>query len=166
MKSSSNISDVNGSSNLLQSTTSLSVLNSNGAATLPAPSLTPTPSLILLPQSQQNQQSQSQLSSSMPNSLLQPSNTLLHSSQIMSSTNSNSSTTTLASTGTQSTTNNNLLSTSLTSNELNARFDMWTECLAELFVYKNILKCPLARLEAWRLIHTRLTQLLPYVDPK
>lgn len=163
MKSNSNISDINGSSNLLQSTTSLSVLNSNGTTPLPATSLTPTPSLNILPQTQQ---SQSQLSSSVPNSLLQPSNTLLHSTQIMSSTNSNSSTTTLASTGTQSMTNNNLLSTSLTSNELNARFDMWTECLAELFVYKNILKCPLARLEAWRLIYIRLTQLLPYVDPK
>lgn len=163
MKSNSNISDINGSSNLLQSTTSLSVLNSNGTTPSPVTSLTPTPSLNILPQTQQ---SQSQLSSSVPNSLLQPSNTLLHSTQIMSSTNSNSSTTTLASTGTQSMTNNNLLSTSLTSNELNARFDMWTECLAELFVYKNILKCPLARLEAWRLIYIRLTQLLPYVDPK
>lgn len=84
----------------------------------------------------------------------------------MATSNINSSTTTLASTTTQNTNNNNTLSTSLTSNELNARFDMWTECLAELFVYKNILKCPLARIEAWRMIFLRLTQLFPYVDSK
>lgn len=85
----------------------------------------------------------------------------------MATTNINSSTTTLASTTTtQTTNNNNTLSTSLTSNELNARFDMWTECLAELFVYKNILKCPLARIEAWRMIFLRLTHLFSYVDPK
>jgi hypothetical protein len=85
----------------------------------------------------------------------------------MAATNSNASTTTLASTTTQNATNNNnILSTSLTSNELNARFDMWTECLAELFVYKNILKCPLTRIEAWRMVFFRLTQLFPYVDPK
>jgi hypothetical protein len=84
----------------------------------------------------------------------------------MATTNSNASTTTLTSTTTQNATNNNILSTSLTSNELNARFDMWTECLAELFVYKNILKCPLTRVEAWRMVFFRLTQLFPYVDPK
>ena len=109
---------------------------------------------------------QSQLSLSLPNSLLQSSNTLLLSAQMISTTNSNGATTTLASTTTQNLGNNNILSTSLTSNELNARFDMWTECLAELFVYKNILKCPLTRIEAWRMVFFRLTQLFPYVDPK
>jgi len=103
---------------------------------------------------------------SLPNSLIPPSNNLLSSSQIMATTNSNASTTTLTSIATQNATNNNILSTSLTSNELNARFDMWTECLAELFVYKNILKCPLTRVEAWRMVFFRLTQLFPYVDPK
>ncbi len=84
----------------------------------------------------------------------------------MATSNSNTSTTTLASITTQTATNNNTLSTSLTSNELNARFDMWSECLAELFVYKNILQCPLTRIEAWRMVFFRLTQLFPYVDPK
>ncbi len=115
---------------------------------------------------QQNQQSQSQLSLSLPNSLIQSTNNLLISSQIMATTNSNGSTATLASTTTQNATNNNILSTSLILNELNARFDMWTECLAELLVYKNILKCPLTRIEAWRMVFYRLTQLFPYVDPK
>jgi hypothetical protein len=124
--------------------------------------ITPTSSLAVITQIQQNQQSQSSVS--LPNSLLQSSNNLLSSSQIMATT--NSSTTTLASTTTQNAMNNNMLSTSLTSNELNARFDMWTECLAELFVYKNILKCPLTRIEAWRMVFFRLTQLFPYVDPK
>ncbi|CAF4191788.1 unnamed protein product, partial [Rotaria magnacalcarata] len=105
--------------------------------------ITPTPSLAIIPQALQNQPSQSQLSLSLPNSLLQSSNNLLLSTQTMAATNSNASTATLASTTTQNTTNNNNLSNSLTSNELNARFDMWTECLAELFVYKNILKCQL-----------------------
>jgi hypothetical protein len=124
--------------------------------------ITPTSSLAVITQIQQNQQSQSSVS--LPNSLIQSSNNLLSSSQIMATT--NSSTTTLASTTTQNAMNNNILSTSLTSNELNARFDMWTECLAELFVYKNILKCPLTRIEAWRMVFFRLTQLFPYVDPK
>jgi hypothetical protein len=88
---------------------------------------------------------------------------------LISTTNSiNGSTATLASTTTttQNATNNNILSTSLISNELNARFDMWTECLAELLVYKNILKCPLTRIEAWRMVFFRLTQIFSYVDPK
>jgi len=114
---------------------------------------------------QQNQQTQSQLSLSLPlpNSLMQSTNNLL-----ISTTNSiNGSTATLASTTTtQNATNNNILSTSLISNELNARFDMWTECLAELLVYKNILKCPLTRIEAWRMVFFRLTQIFSYVDPK
>jgi len=84
----------------------------------------------------------------------------------MATTNSNASTTTLTSIATQNATNTNILSTSLTSNELNARFDMWSECLAELFAYKNILQCPLTRIEAWRMVFFRLTQLFPYVDPR
>jgi hypothetical protein len=122
--------------------------------------------LTIIPQIQQNQQSQSQISSSLPISSASSSNNLLLPTQIMQSTNSNASITTLTSITTQTATNNNILSTSLISNELNARFDMWTECLAELLVYKNILKCPLTRIEAWRMVFFRLTQLLPYVDPK
>ena len=164
-------SDVSGTSTVLQSTTSLAALNPNASTVSPlinttSTSSTPTPSLAIIPQVQQTQQSQSQLSLSLPNSLLQSSNNLLLSSQIMAATNSNASTTTLASTTTQNGTNNNNLSTSLTSNELNGRFDMWTECLAELFVYKNILQCPVTRVEAWRMVFFRLTQLFPYVDPK
>jgi hypothetical protein len=165
------VSDVNATTNIFQSTTSLSVLNSNPSNVPPSTTITPTASLAIIPQVQQNQQSQSPLSLSLPNSLIQSTNNLLLSTQIMATTNSNASTTTLASTTTQNATNNNnnnnnILSTSLTSNELNARFDMWTECLAELFVYKNILKCPLTRVEAWRMVFFRLTQLFPYVDPK
>ncbi len=170
-KSIPTVSDVNGTTNIFQSTTSLSVLNSNPSNVPPSTTITPTASLAIIPQVQQNQQSQSPLSLSLPNSLIQSTNNLLLSTQIMATTNSNASTTTLASTTTQNATNNNnnnnnILSTSLTSNELNARFDMWTECLAELFVYKNILKCPLTRVEAWRMVFFRLTQLFPYVDPK
>ncbi|CAF4578036.1 unnamed protein product [Rotaria sp. Silwood1] len=164
------VPDVNVTTNVLQSTTSLVAINSNTSTISPlintsSTAITPTPSLAVIPQVQQNQQSQSQLSLSLPNSLLQSSNNLLLSSQTMAATNSNASTTTLASTTTQNAMNNNNLSNSLTSNELNARFDMWTECLAELFVYKNILKCPLTRIEAWRMVFFRLTQLFPYVDP-
>ena len=142
------IPDVNGTSNVLQPTASLALISSNASSVsslLNASSTTvaPTASSVVVPQMQHNQQSQ--LSLSLPNSLLQ-------SSQIMPATSSNSSTTTLASTATQNVINNNNLSHSLGSNELNARFDMWAECLAELFVYKNILKCPLTRTEAWRMI--------------
>ncbi|CAF0781184.1 unnamed protein product [Adineta steineri] len=163
-------SDVNVTTNVAQSTTSLSALNPNASTVSPlintsSTSVTPTPSLAIIPQTQQTQQTQSPLSMSLPNSLIQSSNNLLLTSQIMAATNSNASTTTLASTTTQNASNNNNLSTSLTSNELNARFDMWTECLAELFVYKNILQCPLTRIEAWRMVFFRLTQLFPYVDP-
>ncbi|CAF4519240.1 unnamed protein product [Rotaria socialis] len=163
-------SDVNVTTNVLQSTTSLVTLNPNQSTVSPlmnasSTNITPTPSLAIIPQTLQNQPSQSQLSLSLPNSLLQSSNNLLLSTQTMAATNSNASTATLASTTTQNTTNNNNLSNSLTSNELNARFDMWTECLAELFVYKNILKCQLTRIEAWRMVFFRLTQLFPYVDP-
>ncbi|CAF0968774.1 unnamed protein product [Adineta ricciae] len=163
-------SDMATSTNVLQSTASLNVLNPNTSTVSPlinttATNTAVTPSLAIIPQNQQAQQSQSQLSLSLPNSLQQPSNNLLVSSQIMATTNSNASTTTLTSITTQNTANNNNLSTSLTSNELNARFDMWTECLAELFVYKNILQCPLTRIEAWRMVFFRLTQLFPYVDP-
>ena len=165
------VSDLNVNNSALQSTTSLATLNPNASTVSPlintsSVATTATPSLAISPQTQQAQQSQSQLSLSLPNSLLQPSNNLLLSSQIMAASNSNASTTTLTSITTQNAGNSNLLSTSLTSNELNARFDMWTECLAELFVYKNILQCPLTRVEAWRMIFFRLTQLFPYVDPK
>jgi hypothetical protein len=161
------VSDGNMTTSVIQSTASLSTLNPNASTVSPllnttTTTITPTPSLTIIPQTQQTQQSQSQLSLSLPNSLLQSSNNLLISSQ----TNSNASTTTLASTTTQNLSNNHNLSASLTSNELNARFDMWTECLAELFVYKNVLKCPLTRIEAWRMVFFRLTQLFPYVDPK
>lgn len=174
------MSDINVQTNILQSTTSLAGLNSNATTVSPlmnptsTTTITPTPSLAIIPQAQQNQSSQ--LSLSLPISLLQSTNNLLMSTQIMQATNTNTSTTTLNSTTTTTTTaagqnlvnnnNNNILSTSLTSNELNARFDMWSECLAELFVYKNILKCPLTRIEAWRMIFFRLSQLFPYVDPK
>ncbi|UJR37705.1 hypothetical protein I4U23_030400, partial [Adineta vaga] len=163
-------SDGNVNTNALQSTTSLVALNPNASTVSPLINTTSTntiatPSLAIIPQVQQAQPSQSQLSLSLPNSLHQPSNNLLLSTQIMATTNSNASTTTLTSITTQNTANNNNLSTSLTSNELNARFDMWTECLAELFVYKNILQCPLTRIEAWRMVFFRLTQLFPYVDP-
>lgn len=164
------VPDVNVSTNVLQSTTSLVTLNPNQATGSPlmnssATGMTPTPSLATIPQVQQNQQSQSQLSLSLPASLIQSSNNLLLTAQTIAGTNSNASSATLASTTTQNTANNNL-SNSLTSNELNARFDMWAECLAELFVYKNILKCPLTRIEAWRMVFFRLTQLFSYVDPK
>lgn len=170
-KTISTVSDVNMTTNVLQSASSLAALNANQSAVSPlintsATTMTPTPSLAIIPQTAQNQHSQSQLSLSLPNSLLQPSNNLLLSTQIMATTNSNASTTTLASTTTQNPMNNINLSSSLTSNELNARFDMWTECLAELFAYKNILKCPLTRVEAWRMVFFRLTQLFSYVDPK
>jgi hypothetical protein len=167
MKSIPTIPDVNGSTSILQPTVSLSVSNSNPPNAPPSTTITPASSLANLPQIQQNQQSQSPLSLSLPTSLIQSTNSLLLATQSMAAANFNTSTTTLASTTTQNTTNNNnILSTSLTSNELNTRFDMWTECLAELFVYKNILKCPLTRIEAWRMVFFRLTQLFPYVDPK
>ena len=167
MKSIPTGSDVNGSTSILQPAASLSVFNSNPPNAPSSTTITPASSLAILPQVQQNQQSQSSLSLSLPASLIQSTNSPLLAAQTMAATNVNTSTTTLASTTTLNTTNNNnMLSTSLTSNELNTRFDTWTECLAELFVYKNILKCPLTRLEAWRMVFFRLTQLFPYVDPK
>lgn len=156
--------DLTNSSNIHQSTASLATLNVNQTNNSTTSNLTPTPSINILPQLQPAP-SQSQLTASLPNSL-QTSNPLL-----LSTTNINASTSTLSSTSTvthslMNSNNNNILSTSLTSNELNARFDMWTECLAELLVYKNILKCPLTRIEAWRMVFFRLTQLFTSVDPR
>ena len=169
----SSIVDLNVNGNVLQSTTSLSTLNSNsssGPTLLNATSttMTPTPSLAIIPNIQStSSQQQSQLSLSLPSSLLQSSTNLLQTSQMMNTNASNASTTTLASSNTQAmNSQGSNLASSLTSNELNARFDMWAECLAELFVYKNILKAPLTRVEAWRMVFFRLTQLFPYVDPK
>ena len=172
LPSASSTTDVNASTNVLQSAASLSALNSNPSSASPlmntaSTTLTPAPSLSMIPQVQQNQ-SQSQISLSLPNSLMQTSNNLLLSSQAMASTtNSNSSTASIApGNGQHVQANSQNLSSSLTSNDLNARFDMWTECLAELFVYENILKVPLTRIEAWRMVFFRLTLLFPYVDPK
>ena len=167
--------------NVLQATASLATLNSNSASNASllnatTTTSTPTPSLAIMPNvSSTGQLSQSQLSISLPNSLLQSTNSLLQTSQLLSNTTTNSSTTTLASIGTSQTaaaaaaaanSNGPNLSSSLTANELNTRFDVWAECLAELFVYKNILKVPLTRIEGWRLIFIRLQQLFPSVDPK
>ena len=100
---------------------------------MPVNARLPMPSSTIISQVQQNQSSQAQLSLSLPSSLLQPSNNLLFSTQLMTTTHSNGSTSTLASSTTLNQISNNNLSNSLTSNELHARFDMWTECLAELF---------------------------------
>ena len=162
----------NVNNNGLQSTLSLSTTNINASASSPlintvGSTMTPTPSVITIPQVQQNQQQQSPLSMSLPTSLLQASANMIQSSQMLTANHSNASIATLASTNTQTMNpNNTMLSSSLTSNELNTRFDLWTECLAELFVYKEILKTPLTRIEAWRMVFFRLTQLFPYVDPK
>lgn len=160
-------------SSVLQSTVSMATLASISSATSPlinsnGGALTPTPSIAITPQTQQTQQQQSQLSLSLPSSLLQSSVTLLQPSQAMSSHNPNASTSTLASIASHNpTTSSGLnLSSSLTSNELHTRFDMWAECLAELFVYKNVLQAPLTRIEGWRMVFYRLNQLFPFVDPK
>lgn len=169
--------DLTVNSNVLQATASLATLNSNSASNASllnatTTTITPTPSLTIMPNvSSTGQLSQSPLSISLPNSLLQSTNSLLQTSQLLSNTTTNSSTTTLASIASSQTSaamNNNgpNLSSSLTASELNTRFDVWAECLAELFVYKNILKVPLSRIEGWRLIFIRLQQLFPSVDPK
>jgi hypothetical protein len=174
-KAFSSFADTNITTSVLQSTTSLSTLNSNSSATSPlinsnGGALTPTPSIAIIPQTQQaqQQQQQSQLSLSLPSSLLQSSVSLLQSSQAILSSNPNASTSTLASIASQNPgySNSNNLSSSLTSNELHTRFDMWAECLAELFVYKNVLQAPLTRIEAWRMVFYRLNQLFPFVDPR
>ncbi len=42
----------------------------------------------------------------------------------------------------------------------------WSECLGIFLSYDYVFtKCPQSRIEAWPFIHTRLIQLLPYVDP-
>ena len=174
-KSYSSFGDTIIPSSVLQSTVSMATLNSISSATSPlinsgGGALTPTPSIAITPQTQQTQQQhqQAQLSLSLPSSLLQSSVNLLQSSQAMSSNNPTASTSTLASIASHNpTTSSGInLSSSLTSNELHTRFDMWAECLAELFVYKNVLQAPLTRIEAWRMVFYRLNQLFPFVDPK
>ena len=167
----SSVVDLTVNPNVLQATASLATLSSNSVsnAALTNTTITPTPSLAIMPNvSATVQLSQSQLSSSLPSSLLQSTTSLLQTSQLLSSTTTNSSTTTLASISSQPTignANGSNLSSSLTANELNTRFDVWAECLAELFVYKNILKVPLTRIEAWRMVFFRLNQLFTAVDP-
>ncbi|CAF1234262.1 unnamed protein product, partial [Didymodactylos carnosus] len=141
----------------LQSTPSLSTISSGptliNSLSIPVPSLATT----------QQQQQTSGLSSSMPSSLLQSSLNALASTNTptLTTVTSTSNTSTVA--GGSSTTNQNL-SNSMNSNDV-TRFDLWAECLAELFSYKNILQFPYARAEAWHMASYRLNYLFSYVDP-